>query len=108
MNILKKLGLKNKESVEELTLEDTYDVNDTILTKLSPDSIIEKEDYVQLGDNYTKTYAISALKSQIEADDLREINEFNENINMSLFYSEIDNSKIKKNYLKVLVKTHRK
>lgn len=96
MNILKKLGLKNKESVEELTLEDTYDVNDTILTKLSPDSIIEKEDYVQLGDNYTKTYAISALKSQIEADDLREINEFNENINMSLFYSEIDNSKIEK------------
>ena len=96
MKLLEKLKPKKKIEDQEVTLEETYDVNETLLSKLAPDSIIEKEDYIQLGDNYTKTFVISSLKSQIEADDLREINELSENINMSIFYSEIDNSKIEK------------
>lgn len=96
MKLLEKLGLKSNHENKELTLEDTYDVNDTLLTRLAPDAIIEKDDSVQLGGNHTKTFVISSLKSQIEADDLREINEQNDNITMSLFYNEIDNHKIEK------------
>ncbi|WP_436894447.1 VirB4 family type IV secretion system protein [Staphylococcus gallinarum] len=96
MKLLEKLGLKSNHENKELTLEDTYDVNESLLTRIAPDAIIEKTESVQLGGNYTKTFVISSLKSQIEADDLREINEQNDNITMSMFYSEIDNYKIEK------------
>ncbi|MBK3976002.1 hypothetical protein JJL06_14015, partial [Staphylococcus aureus] len=94
--LLKKLGLKSDYDKEEITLEDTYDVDENILNKLSPDAIIETEDYIQFGDNYTKTFVISSLKSQIEADDLREINELSDNIDISYIYDDIENHKIEK------------
>ncbi|WP_145426243.1 VirB4 family type IV secretion system protein [Staphylococcus haemolyticus] len=94
--ILKKLGLKSDYDKEEITLEDTYDVDENILNKLSPDAIIETEDYIQFGDNYTKTFVISSLKSQIEADDLREINELSDNIDISYIYDDIENHRIEK------------
>lgn len=94
--ILKKVGLKSEHEDGDISLEDTSEVNDTLLNKLAPDAIIEKEDYLQIGDNYTKTFYISSLKSQIEADDLREINELSDNIDISYFYEDIDNHKIEK------------
>lgn len=93
---LKKVGLKSEYDDNDINLEDTSEINNTLLNSLSPDAIIEKEDYLQNGDNYTKTFYISSLKSQIEADDLREINELSDNIDISYFYEEIDNHKIEK------------
>ncbi|MGV3125180.1 VirB4 family type IV secretion system protein [Staphylococcus epidermidis] len=95
-DILKKLGLKSDYEKEDITLEDTYDVNDTLLNKITPDAIIETEDHIQFGDNYIKTFVISSLKSQIEADDLREINELSDNIDISYIYDDIENHKIEK------------
>lgn len=94
--LLKKVGLKSEYDDNDINLEDTSEINNTLLNSLSPDAIIEKEDYLQNGDNYTKTFYISSLKSQIEADDLREINELSDNIDISYFYEEIDNHKIEK------------
>lgn len=94
--LLKKVGLKGEYEDNDINLEDTSEINNTLLDSLSPDAIIEKEDYLQNGDNYTKTFYISSLKSQIEADDLREINELSDNIDISYFYEEIDNHKIEK------------
>ncbi|WP_368909181.1 VirB4 family type IV secretion system protein [Staphylococcus epidermidis] len=94
--LLKKVGLKSEYDNNDINLEDTSEINNTLLNSLSPDAIIEKEDYLQNGDNYTKTFYISSLKSQIEADDLREINELSDNIDISYFYEEIDNHKIEK------------
>lgn len=94
--LLKKVGLKGEYEDNDINLEDTSEINNTLLNSLSPDAIIEKEDYLQNGDNYTKTFYISSLKSQIEADDLREINELSDNIDISYFYEEIDNHKIEK------------
>lgn len=95
-DVLKKVGLKSEHDSGDISLEDTSEINDTMLNKLSPDAIIETEDYLQNGDNYTKTFYISSLKSQIEADDLREINELSDNIDISYFYEEIENHKIEK------------
>lgn len=94
--LLKKVGLKSEYDDNDINLEDTSEINNTLLNSLSPDAIIEKEDYLQNGDNYTKTFYISSLKSQIEADDLREINELSDNLDISYFYEEIDNHKIEK------------
>ena len=94
--LLKKVGLKSEYDDNDINLEDTSEINNTLLNSLSPDAIIEKEDYLQNGDNYTKTFYISSLKSQIEAYDLREINELSDNIDISYFYEEIDNHKIEK------------
>ncbi|MCG1130686.1 DUF87 domain-containing protein [Staphylococcus epidermidis] len=94
--LLKKVGLKSEYDNNDINLEDTSEINNTLLNSLSPDAIIEKEDYLQNGDNYTKTFYISSLKSQIEADDLREINELSDNLDISYFYEEIDNHKIEK------------
>ena len=94
--LLKKVGLKSEYDNNDVNLEDTSEINNTLLNSLSPDAIIEKEDYLQNGDNYTKTFYISSLKSQIEADDLREINELSDNLDISYFYEEIDNHKIEK------------
>lgn len=92
-----KLFKKKKEAEDEITLEDSLnEANNSLLERLSPDSIQEKQDYVQLGDNYTKTFVVTSLKSQISAEDLRSIAELSDNINISYFYSEIDDSEIKK------------
>lgn len=88
--------IKPKSSDENITLEDTVDINDTLLNQIAPDSIIEERDHIQLGDNYTKTFVISSLKSQIEADELREINEISDNVNISTYFEPIDDMKIRK------------
>lgn len=95
--MLKKLFFNKKnEKEDDLTLEDTIDLNHSLLNKLAPDSFIEEQNYIQSGDNYTKTFVISSLKSEIDADDLRELNEISDNINFSYFYSEMDDYQIKK------------
>lgn len=106
--MIKKLFSKKSNDESEISLEDTIDVNYSLLNNIAPDSIIEKQNYTQLGDNYTKTFVISSLKSEISADDLRELNEISDNINFSYFYEEMDDYQIKKQLSKSIQENNMK
>ncbi|MDW4404349.1 DUF87 domain-containing protein [Staphylococcus saprophyticus] len=95
LNIFKRnKAVKNDD---EITLEDSLnEANNALLSRIAPDSIQERQDNVQFGDNYTKTFVVTNLKTTIRAEDLRNISELSDNINISYFYSEIDDSEIKK------------
>ena len=97
--MLKKLfsfGKQKEGETGEITLEDTVDINYPLLNTLAPDSIQEKEGQLQSGDNYTKTFVVTSLKGQIDANDLRQLNEISDNIDFSYYYEEMDEYQIKK------------
>ena len=88
---------KKKQNDSDINLEDTLSTaNSNVLNRIAPDSIQIHQDYVQLGDNYTRTYVITNYQRNIDADRLRELSEINENIDISYYIEEIEMSLIQK------------
>lgn len=93
--MFKSLFKKKKE--ENINLEESLNIaNENILSQIAPDSIKIQDDYVQLGDNYTRTYVITNYQSNIDANKLRELGEINENIDVSYYMQEIEMTAIQK------------
>ena len=109
MNLLDifKRTKSNKEAKKEFasSLEE-YD--DSLLSVLSPDYIQEKENYVQLGSNYTRTLLLMDYNTVISQVQIQEWSEMSENVSISYHISKVSRSEIYTNMAKAIKQSNMK
>lgn len=88
-----KIKIFNKR---EETFENTLEgYNETILSALSPSHIVEKEDYVQTGSNFTRTLLVLDYEPILHQRRIQQLNELSENISFTYFVEEYPTSEVR-------------
>ncbi|HZH61507.1 MAG TPA: DUF87 domain-containing protein [Metabacillus sp.] len=86
------LSSKKKDEAFEESLKG---YNEHILTALSPNYIEEKENYVRLGSNFTRTLLVLDFEPVLSYDRIKELNELSENISITYFLEEYNTADVK-------------
>lgn len=71
------------------------DPNEQILTAISPSHILEMENGVKLGSNYTRTLLVLDYETIIHQQRIQELNELSENVSFTYFIKEFNSSEVK-------------
>lgn len=85
---------KKEKEKEKYTFEKSLDINDSLLTRISPDSIEEHKDYIRSGSNYTRTLIAFDFNPFIRQEDIMKLNELSENITVVQYLDVYDASKV--------------
>ncbi|CAI6330504.1 VirB4 family type IV secretion system protein [Bacillus subtilis] len=85
-----------KQREEEEEFESTLgEMDDYLLTALSPDYIQETENYVQLGSNYTRTLLVMDFSTVLSQEDIQELSELSDNVSISYHFERVNSTDIK-------------
>ncbi|MED3677102.1 MULTISPECIES: TrsE [Bacillus] len=93
---LSELFSSKKQREEEEEFESTLgEMDDYLLTALSPDYIQETENYVQLGSNYTRTLLVMDFSTVLSQEDIQELSELSDNVSISYHFERVNSTDIK-------------
>lgn len=91
----------NKKEQEEFASSiDEYDTN--LLSPLTPDYIEEKENYVQLGANFTRTLMLMDFNTIISQEDIQEWSEIPDNVSISYHIEKMSSTEVRQNLSKAI------
>ncbi|EJQ01748.1 VirB4 family type IV secretion system protein [Bacillus cereus] len=71
------------------------DPNEQILTAIAPSHILEMENGVKLGSNYTRTLLVLDYETIIHQQRIQELNELSENVSFTYYIKEFNSSEVK-------------
>ncbi|MEB6550208.1 DUF87 domain-containing protein [Heyndrickxia sporothermodurans] len=83
-----------KKSESDFT-ESLEGYNHHVLTAISPDHILEGENYVKLGSNFTRTLLVMDYEPVIHQERIQQLNELSENISFTYHIEEINTSDVR-------------
>lgn len=90
MSFLSKLVLFKKKE-PKLTTEESYlKMNETVLNRLSPDSVVEGEENIVTGGNHTQTLVMVSYQTIIDQEVIQRISELNENVSIIQYIDYIE------------------
>ncbi|MHC6167501.1 VirB4 family type IV secretion system protein [Bacillus velezensis] len=96
IKFLSELFSSKKQREEEEEFESTLgEMDDYLLTALSPDYIQETENYVQLGSNYTRTLLVMDFSTVLSQEDIQELSELSDNVSISYHFERVNSTDIK-------------
>lgn len=96
IKFLSELFSSKKQREEEEEFESTLgEMDDYLLTALSPDYIQETENYVQLGSNYTRTLLVMDFSTVLSQEDIQELSELSDNVSISYHFERVNGTDIK-------------
>jgi hypothetical protein len=86
----------SKKQKEEEEFESTLgEMDDTLLTALSPDYIKETENYVQLGSNYTRTLLVMDFSTVLSQEDIQGLSEMSDNVSITYHFERVNSADIR-------------
>ncbi|HDR7214366.1 TPA: DUF87 domain-containing protein [Bacillus cytotoxicus] len=71
------------------------DPNEQLLTAIAPSHIVEMENGVKLGSNYTRTLLVLDYETIIHQQRIQELNELSENVSFTYYIKEFNSSDVK-------------
>ncbi|HDR7001872.1 TPA: DUF87 domain-containing protein [Bacillus cereus] len=71
------------------------DPNEQLLTAIAPSHIVEMENGVKLGSNYTRTLLVLDYETIIHQQRIQELNELSENVSFTYYIKEFNSSEVK-------------
>lgn len=69
--------------------------NEQLLTAIAPSHIVEMENGVKLGSNYTRTLLVLDYETIIHQQRIQELNELSENVSFTYYIKEFNSSEVK-------------
>jgi type IV secretory pathway VirB4 component len=93
MGIFDFFSRKKKE--EDSFEESISEMDEYLLTALTPDYIEEKENYLQLGSNFTRTLLVMDFSTVISQEDIQELSEISSNVSITYHFEKVSNTEIR-------------
>lgn len=91
-----KIPFLNKKKKQTNGFEESLEgYNEHILTALSPTYMLEGEDYVQLGSNFTRTLTVVDYESVLHNSRIQELSELSENISFTHYIEDFNTQEVK-------------
>lgn len=86
---------KKKVNEEEEFVESLGEYDEYLLSALSPDYIEEKENYVQLGSNFTRTLMVMDFTTVLSQQDIQELSELSTNVSITYHVERVNSQEIR-------------
>ncbi|NUH84732.1 TrsE [Bacillus firmus] len=98
-----------KRKQEEEEFESTLgEFDEYLLTALSPDFIQEKENYVQLGSNFTRTLLVMDFSTILSQEDIQELSELSSNVSITYHFERVNNADIRQKFAQAIKQANNK
>lgn len=101
MGIFDFLSKKNHKEQEEFA-SSIHEYDGNLLSALSPDYIEEKENYVQLGANFTRTLMLMDFNTIISQEDVQEWSEISDNVSITYHIEKVSSTEVRQNLSKAI------
>lgn len=99
----------SRKTVEEDNFEESIsDTDEYLLTALSPDHILEKENYLQSGSNFTRTLLVMDFNTVLSQEDIQELSEISSNVSITYHFQKVSNSEIRTNMSQAIKQSRNK
>lgn len=102
MGLFDFLSKKNKKKEQEEFASSIHEYDTNLLSPLTPDYIEEKENYVQLGANFTRTLMLMDFNTIISQEDIQEWSEISDNVSISYHIEKMSSTEVRQNLSKAI------
>ncbi|MED5094487.1 TrsE [Bacillus safensis] len=86
----------SKKIDEEEEFENSIgEIDSSLLTALSPDYILEENNYVQLGSNYVRTLPVLDFATVLSQEDVQELSEMSDNVSVTYHFERVNSGEIR-------------
>lgn len=102
MGLFDFLSKKNTKKEQEEFASSIHEYDTNLLSPLTPDYIEEKENYVQLGANFTRTLMLMDFNTIISQEDIQEWSEISDNVSISYHIEKMSSTEVRQNLSKAI------
>lgn len=102
MGLFDFLSKKNTKKEQDEFASSIHEYDTNLLSALSPDYIEEKENYVQLGANYTRTLMLMDFNVIISQEDIQEWSEIPDNVSITYHIEKMSSTDVRQNLSKAI------